>query len=137
MPFCPECREEFREGFTRCADCGLALVPSLPPLPEEQVPLPETGHGSFGGWDQVAETSQVFEAELIALRLREAGLPAQVVDQTFHQEPLPDVRAFNVVRVLVPAERAEEARRLLAQSVELPADAEASEGEGSDPESRS
>jgi hypothetical protein len=24
--FCPECHAEYREGFTRCADCSVALV---------------------------------------------------------------------------------------------------------------
>ena len=57
--------------------------------------------GTHGGWDQIAETAQIFEAELIALRLRDSGIEAQVVDQTFHQEPLPNVRNFSVVRVLV------------------------------------
>ncbi len=27
---CPECRAEYREGFARCADCGLELVQALP-----------------------------------------------------------------------------------------------------------
>ncbi len=122
---CPECERENDEGLKTCAECGAEL-----PVPEA-----EDAPGSFGGWDQVAETRQVYEAELIALRLREAGLEAQVVDQTFHQEPMPDVRNFNVVRVLVPADRAEEARRLLAQSVELPADAEEPAGdEGGGPQ---
>lgn len=84
----------------------------------------EDGHGSHGGWDQVAETAQIFEAELIALRLREAGIEAEVVDQTFHQEPLPNVRSFAVVRVLVPGPQAAEARRLLENPEPLPADGE-------------
>ena len=29
--FCPVCRSEYREGFTSCADCGVDLVPALPP----------------------------------------------------------------------------------------------------------
>ena len=33
--FCPECRAEYRPGFTECADCGVPLVWELPPLPEE------------------------------------------------------------------------------------------------------
>jgi len=72
--------------------------------------------------EQVAETGQVYEAELIALRLRSNGIDAHVVDQTFNAEPLPNVRSFAVVRVLVPAAQAGEARRLLADSVRLPDD---------------
>ena len=30
MPFCPECQAEYREGFTRCAECDLDLVEKLP-----------------------------------------------------------------------------------------------------------
>jgi hypothetical protein len=84
----------------------------------------EAGGGTHGGWDQVAETSQVYEAELIALRLREGGIEAEVVDQTFNQEPLPNVRSFAVVRVLVPRERAADARRMLEHPEPLPEDAE-------------
>ena len=29
--YCPQCRSEYREGFTRCADCDVELVPQLPP----------------------------------------------------------------------------------------------------------
>ena len=75
--------------------------------------------GAYEGWEQVAETRQVYEAELMALRLREAGVPAEVLDQTFYQEPLPTVRSFAVVRVLVPREKAELARDVLARSEPL------------------
>src|SRR5687767_15547414 len=27
--FCPECEAEYREGFTTCSDCAVALVPEL------------------------------------------------------------------------------------------------------------
>jgi len=85
---------------------------------------PAESTGSHGGWDQVAETAQIFEAELIALRLRGSGIEAEVVDQTFNQEPLPNVRAFAVVRVLVPKERLAEARRVLDHPEPLPEDGE-------------
>ena len=39
-----------------------------------------------------------------------------MIDQSYRQEPMPSVRAFAVVRVLVPAERAAEARRILAEA---------------------
>ena len=86
-------------------------------------PKESTG-GSHGGWDQVVETAQRYEAELIALRLRESGIEAEVVDQTFNQEPLPNVRSFAVVRVLVPKERLAEARRVLETGAALPEDGE-------------
>ena len=43
--FCPNCRTEYKEGFTVCADCGAALLPELPPLDEnsEMVTVLETG----------------------------------------------------------------------------------------------
>jgi hypothetical protein len=75
--------------------------------------------GSYEGWEQVAETPQVFEAELMALRLRESGIDAEIIDQSFRQEPLPNVRSFALVRVLVPADKAAEARNVLARSVDL------------------
>ena len=36
--FCPKCKAEYREGFYRCADCDIDLVPELPPETEQ---LPE------------------------------------------------------------------------------------------------
>jgi hypothetical protein len=70
---------------------------------------------SHGDWDSVLEARQLYEAELAAGRLREAGIDARVIDQSYNQEPLPNVRSFAIVRVLVPAESAEEARRVLAE----------------------
>ena len=30
MPYCPQCRYEYTAGSTRCPDCGVDLVDSLP-----------------------------------------------------------------------------------------------------------
>jgi hypothetical protein len=76
--------------------------------------------GSYDGWEQVAETPQVFEAELMALRLRESGIDAEVIDQSFKQEPLPNVRSFAVVRVLVPSAQLALAQEVLSRPVNLP-----------------
>jgi len=86
--------------------------------------------GSYGDWHTVAEAGQVFEAELMALRLRGEGIDARVIDQSYRQEPVPSVRALSLVRVLVPAEHAGEARRLLAERLDLPEDTEDGEDEG-------
>ncbi len=32
--FCPICGSGYREGFTECSDCHVALVDQLPPEPE-------------------------------------------------------------------------------------------------------
>ena len=82
---------------------------------------------SHGDWDTVLETRQVYEAELAAGRLRESGIDARVIDQSYRQEPVPSVPGLARVRVLVPAERAAEARAVLAEEAEPP---EGAEGEG-------
>lgn len=78
------------------------------------------GRVSHGDFDTVLETRQVYEAEIAAGRLREAGLDAQVVDQSYRQEPVPSVRAFAIVRVLVPVAQAAQAREILAERVDMP-----------------
>lgn len=83
-------------------------------------------------WVQVAEVNQVWQGELIAGRLRASGIEAEIVDQTFHQEPMPSVRAFAVVRVLVRMEQLKEAKRVLHEALELPDDAEVTPVEDDD-----
>jgi hypothetical protein len=40
--FCPECKAEYRPGFTRCSDCGVDLVYGLPPQKlQREAPEPE------------------------------------------------------------------------------------------------
>ena len=87
---------------------------------------PDSDHDpdSHDEWDTVAEVGQVFEAELMALRLRGEGIEVRVIDQSYRQEPVPSVRALSLVRVLVPAEQAGEARRLLAEKIEMPENVE-------------
>ena len=35
--FCPKCKVEYIEGFLKCADCNIKLVPELPPEPEQYI----------------------------------------------------------------------------------------------------
>jgi flagellar biosynthesis GTPase FlhF len=39
MPWCPKCRNEYREGFTVCADCGVELVNELGEVEVEKEPF--------------------------------------------------------------------------------------------------
>jgi hypothetical protein len=44
--WCPQCGAEYREGFTECADCGVALVSTLPPpADDERDELPPVAAG--------------------------------------------------------------------------------------------
>jgi len=71
-------------------------------------------------WIQVAEVAELWQGELIVGRLRESGIDAELLDQTFHQEPLTKVRAFAVVRVFVPKAQEEQAKSLISKGFELP-----------------
>ncbi len=42
MPWCPNCKEEYREGFTVCVDCGAELVEELPTEEEKPIPFFQT-----------------------------------------------------------------------------------------------
>ena len=67
--FCPVCRAEYREGFTRCADCGVELTPVLPaehPLPD---PIPLT---------TVLESSDEAVIVIAKSLLDDAGIPCLV-----------------------------------------------------------
>src|SRR6476469_493824 len=78
--WCPECRSEYREGFTKCADCGVALVAVLPPRPDTPHTRPKPT-GPFSSEDVSVELINLseIEAELVAAQLRSAGIPAAVM----------------------------------------------------------
>jgi hypothetical protein len=71
-------------------------------------------------WEVVAEVRSLIQAKILALYLEEAGIETQILDLTFNQEPLPSVRAFSVVKVLAPREKAAEAREALERPGEPP-----------------
>ena len=102
--FCPECKDEFRPGFTHCADCGVDLVEKLPD--ENDVPEPEAPLGEmkevWGGRDQ--ETC-VF----LCLALKQSGIPYRVTqnNQSVFSSILGDFR------ILVPAEFYDKAKKII------------------------
>jgi len=64
--FCPSCQAEYREGFTECSDCGVALVWNLEQKPREEI---------VAGLMPVVETSSSEELGEIVDRLEKAGVP--------------------------------------------------------------
>ena len=70
MPFCPQCGVEYREGFTRCADCKVYLVAYLPE--EELTP----GYDGPVDLVKMATFATPFEAEMIRELLENNGITA-------------------------------------------------------------
>jgi hypothetical protein len=65
MPYCPRCRYEYQEGTTACADCGAALVTSLPET-WRHVELVEL------------YTGRSLETRMLQETLRQHGIPSLV-----------------------------------------------------------
>lgn len=65
MPYCPECRSEYRPGFTRCADCDVELVDRLPAAPSPEK-WSEVFCGGFVQADAVRGTLEAAGLETVA-----------------------------------------------------------------------
>ena len=78
--WCPSCRAEYREGISRCADCGTDLVDALPSPPSPPRKTRPSVTGPFSPDDDVVEllTTTAVEAEVTAAHLRSDGIPAVV-----------------------------------------------------------
>src|SRR5579872_7562201 len=64
MPFCPRCRAEYRDGFTRCADCGDLLVAELPASPVSvapEEPVREKTAATFATYAEAAMWAELLE----------------------------------------------------------------------------
>lgn len=107
MPWCPQCRTEFREGFDRCSECGSALVPELPPAPAEVTPGPE--------WVAVGGYATEEEAWIAHGLLEEKGIEAAVVNRQVVLIPFPQTDTAEVLLLVAPGD-AERADAELAQA---------------------
>lgn len=94
MPFCPNCRLEYVEAATRCDDCDVALVASLPPEPAQ---------GDIH-WQELPSFNTEAEGEMVQGALEDAGIRTMLKKDVF-------VSAFGGqgTVIFVPQERYEEA----------------------------
>jgi len=108
VPWCPECGAEYREGFTECSECRVALTnePPASARPPEPPGPP---------WVEVASYTTVEEATLAQGLLNEQAIPAEVVDRHVVLSPFPQVDEAEVL-LLVPPELAERADAVLAEA---------------------
>ena len=108
--YCPQCQSEFRPGFDHCPDCDVDLVEALPPEPHHDTDVFET----------VLETSEVDLVPFFKSLLESAEIPYETWgEDLLNLYPLPATglaasQHSKAVAFLVPADRAEEARQLIA-----------------------
>jgi hypothetical protein len=107
--FCPQCKAEYRPGFTHCADCDVDLVPDLPKAALSPWHASEPGDPNEDPFCSFwkGEDPRV-HAELCSV-LDEAGIPHNTV---FRRDHLFNTRNFPSFEVGVPFsmfERAENA----------------------------
>ena len=97
--YCPNCRGEYRSGFTWCKDCDVALVEELPAEQgQEFVDLVEVL--SIADVGQIALIKSILEAE---------EKPYLAQGENFNL-------ARNIpIRFLVPSDRLGQAREILAE----------------------
>lgn len=105
MPWCPECRTEYDAGIQRCADCGATLVTELPPEDFGRDPV------------IILRAKNAHEAQVGAATLRSEGIPTYVASPDVYLPQLgnPVASVTPEFFVWVPADAAEDARRVLSQ----------------------
>jgi len=110
--YCPQCRVEYRDGFTECSDCHVPLLTGTagPDPPDPFDPALELV--------VVLETNDRIQLAMAKGLLEEAGIPLFVLGQI--ATLIQDVDGFlrKWVRLQVPRDREAEARELLAQLLE-------------------
>jgi hypothetical protein len=114
MPFCPQCRIEYREGFTSCADCGVALVNTLPEGSAET----ETTFPSEDLLVAVYDAKDELQAATLKQVLDEAGIP--VVEKEYHAhgalgsvQGMGFIAPYTYSRLFTLTSRAEEGRQVI------------------------
>ena len=101
MPWCVECRAEYREGIERCTECQRELVAVLPPA--------QAGRGP--AWIEVGTFPSLEAAELAQGYLEAAGIESEVRDpDPGHHEVMPGV---TTVALAVAPEVVDTARQLI------------------------
>lgn len=73
MPFCPECKYEYREGCTECSDCRVPLVRAL----EEEKEEPEKRVEKF---IQCWDTDDFVAADSARTALLGQGIPCRITN---------------------------------------------------------
>lgn len=137
MPWCPNCKNEYREGITVCADCGAALVDELPADDEECAAVAYIATEELAGklveylaYNNITATSQYdeeqcsFRVDVPVSKLEEAKTQFRAFYTVESQNELQAAILLNSVSDdIVPPEEKEEIRKgILTEQVYKPAE---------------
>ena len=105
--FCPKCKAEYREGFSRCADCDVELVPELASEPKETL--------EYVDWVKIYTFTDRYEADL-AQGLLEANDIEAVTYADDCGSVDPALTYARGVRLMVREEDIEKAKEILTDA---------------------
>ena len=104
--YCPQCRCEYRDGFSECSDCRVPLLAGTPPQKTADPAL---------GLVVVLETNDQILIAFAKGLLEEAGIPFFILGQIATLVSDVDGYLKKWVRVQVPRDREAAARGLLEE----------------------
>src|SRR5437773_7282841 len=112
--FCPECKAEYRTGFTQCENCNVELVDRLSePDPVEAGDAPEAAPSEYV---VVSRVQGPVEEGQICSFLEASGIPAHTRGEVLRKTYGITVDGLGVAEILVPRELAAAALDLLARA---------------------
>lgn len=110
--FCPQCGAEYREGFTECWDCGVALTKEPPPEPAPVI------HDDDSKFVEVYRAAGAFEGAFFKSVLEGSDIECVLSGSSGGGAYPVNVGSLGVVRVMVKEDNAGEARRLIEAASE-------------------
>jgi len=108
--YCPQCGTAYRDHFTECSDCHVALLPGSSPAEPPEPPDPFDPKIDLV---VILETTSGIELALAKGALEDARIPFFVLGQITRLVNDIDPFLYKLARVQVPRDREDEARQLL------------------------
>ncbi len=115
MPFCPNCKTEYRKGFTECYDCQIDLVDEL--IDDKRLAeLKKQGYDIFEDWISIRTFEQNYEAQQLVDLFDYNGIHSQILSQADSMFKLPG--ELSIIRVMIQLENFDKAIEILKNQEE-------------------